>query len=418
MKKIFSNKLFLLGLLIRVIIMPFTGHFDIRGINFAVYNLPFNRALNVYEIVEKGTLDHIVKVNFEREYFVYPPLTYFTLGSAMYILKPFYGSNFTRWINGDGSSVNWVLEHPNVFRYLFLMKVPYLIFDLGLLILLIKFFNNKNIVNKAALYWWLNPISIYLIYLWGQFDIIPAFFTLLSFYLATKKRPLKSALFLGIAAAYKNYPLLLLPILALSGHKNFKSITKTILVGLTPYVVTVLPFLSSKFFRDTVIASRHSQKLMDFLISIGGHEGIYPFIVGYIVILFATAYLINEGYKYTYVPYISVLMWYYATVNFHHQWFLWVMPFLVYALIAHKKLMILFIWTILLFFLRLTVIQADVTFELFAWISPAFNDIPKTRSLMGYLYDINRLRNIVNSLYMGTSLFLIPYLFNQAKRKS
>lgn len=416
MKKIFAHKLFIIGLLIRFIVMPFAGHFDIRGINFGVYNLPYNHALNVYDNVEKSPVDYIVNVNFGREYFVYPPLTYFTLGSFMYLLKPLYGPNFASWISGNGNNINWVLEHDNVFRYLFLMKIPYLVFDVGILALLFHLFKNRVDKNRLYFLWWLNPMSIFLIYLWGQFDVIPAYFTLLSLSLAINKKVLQSALALGIAAAFKNYPLMLLPILAVVSAKNIKTFFQTIVAGLAPYLISIIPFVRSEFFRDTVLISRHSQKLMDFRITIGGNDGLYPFFVGYTLIFFISAYLIKGKLSKLYVPYISVLLWYYSTVNFHHQWFLWIIPFLVYAVMIHKELSLLFVWIIFLFFFRLAVIQADVTFELFAWISSSFNDIPKTRAILGQIYDIDRLRGIVNSLYMGSSLFLIPYLWQKAKR--
>ena len=52
LKKLLTNKIFLIGLLIRLAVMPFTGHYDIRGINFAVYQLPFHHVTDVYKIAE------------------------------------------------------------------------------------------------------------------------------------------------------------------------------------------------------------------------------------------------------------------------------------------------------------------------------------------------------------------------------
>src|SRR3989339_929797 len=132
-KQIFTSKIFLLGLLIRFLVMPFTSHYDIRGINFAVYNLPFKGITNVYEVAANGPIDYLVNVNFGRDYFIYPPLTYFTLGSIMTILKPLYGGEFVNWIQGYGNDILSVVTHPQVWRYLFLMKISYLLFDFLLL---------------------------------------------------------------------------------------------------------------------------------------------------------------------------------------------------------------------------------------------------------------------------------------------
>ena len=114
LKQIITSKIFLLGLLIRFAVMPFTGHYDIRGINFAVYNLPFKGITNVYDVAATGPIDYLVNVNFGRDYFIYPPLNYFTLGSFMTILKPLYGQEFANWIEGYGNDTLSVVTHPHV----------------------------------------------------------------------------------------------------------------------------------------------------------------------------------------------------------------------------------------------------------------------------------------------------------------
>jgi len=68
LRQILTSKIFLIGLLIRVMVMPFTGHYDIRGINFAVYNLPFKGITNVYDVASSGPVDYLVNVNFGRDF--------------------------------------------------------------------------------------------------------------------------------------------------------------------------------------------------------------------------------------------------------------------------------------------------------------------------------------------------------------
>jgi hypothetical protein len=70
-KQILTSKIFLLGLLVRFIVMPFTAHYDLRGINFAVFQLPFNHIVNIYEVARSGPIDYLTNVNFGREYFIY-----------------------------------------------------------------------------------------------------------------------------------------------------------------------------------------------------------------------------------------------------------------------------------------------------------------------------------------------------------
>lgn len=416
-KQILTSKIFLLGLLIRLMVMPFTGHYDIRGINFAVYNLPFKGIVNVYEVAARGPVDYLVDVNFGRDYFIYPPLNYFTLGGFMTILKPLYGSEFVQWIEGYGNDTQSVLTHPHVWRYLFLMKIPYLCFDILLLFILLKFFPQDLDKQRALKYWWLNPIVIFLPYVWGQFDIIPAAVMLGGVLAGIKNKPYQSVLLFGLAASFKNYSLILLPFLAVIYGKNIWQMIKLMIVGVLPFILTTAPYWSHEFFRKTVLFSWQSQKMMDFMWPIGGSDGVYPFFIGYFLILMWTVYRLRGRYDQIMAPIIMTLTWYYATTNFHQQWFMWVLPYLVILAVKDEKTRLIGVGVVALFFIRLVEIQANVTTELLVWLAPAFDDLPKSRYLVGLAYDIHKFRNIVNSLFLAFSIFVTAYLGSKVKNK-
>lgn len=418
LKQIFTSKVFLIGLLIRLLVMPFTGHYDIRGINFAVYNLPYKGISNVYEVAAHGPVDYLVNVNFGRDYFIYPPLNYFTLGTFMTALKPFYGSDFVSWIEGYGSDIQKVITDPQVWRYLFLMKIPYLFFDILLLFTLTHFFAKKGDQVRILKYWWLNPIVIFLPYVWGQFDIIPAAFMLIGVLQGIRNKPYKSVLLFGLAAAFKNYPLILLPFLAVIYGKNLWQMIKLMIAGMLPFILTTMPFWSHEFFRKSVLFSWQSQKMMDFSWIMGVGEVVYPFFVGYFLILAWTAYSLRGRSDQIMAPITMVLTWYYATTNFHQQWFMWVLPYLVIMAVRDQKLRLIGSMVIALFFVRLIEIQANVTTELLVWIAPAFDDIPKSRYLISLFYDLEKFRGIVSSMFVALSLFVSHYLFVRVKSKS
>lgn len=404
LNSLLKSKIFLIGLFIRLIVMPFTAHPDLRGINFAVYQLPFNHIVNIYKVAESGPIDYLTNVNFGREYFIYPPLTYFTLGSFMWILKPFYGGEFVHWIQGYGNDIVSVLTHPQVFRYLFLMKIPYLVFDVFMIWSLLHFVTTDADRKRVFIYWWLNPIVIFLPYMWGQFDIIPASISVLALWVM-RKHPITGSLLLGVAAAYKNYPLMFLPVIILAVAKNWRQGLSMFVAGIIPFVLTVAPFATQSFFRSTVLLSTQSQKMLDFMWGIGGDIGIYPFVIGYALIAFWSFYVGRKSGD-AIGPTVMSLLWYYSVTNFHEQWFMWVTPFLVLYAIKNKIFRPLLLFLVLLFFLRLISLQGNVTTELFVWLAPAIDDLPKTRTLVGMLYDIHRTRNIVASLYIAASLWI------------
>lgn len=416
-KKLFTSKLFLIGLLIRLLVMPFSGHWDIRGINFAVYNLPFKGITNVYEVARSGPVDYFVNINFGRDYFIYPPLNYFTLGAVQWLLKPFYGGEFVSWIEGYGNNLARVLTHPHVWRYLFLMKIPYLLFDLAMLLLLPRFFTKPSDQAKVIKYWWLNPIVIFLPYVWGQFDIIPTFFMTWGLLLGLRDRPYSAALLFGIAASYKNYPLLLLPLLAVVLGKNIVQMLRIGVVGILPFILTTMPFWGQEFFRKTVLFSWQSQKMLDFLWPISSTEGVYPFVIGYgLIFLWSLVYLQGKRERLL-APQAATLLWYYATTNFHQQWFMWVLPMLTLYAVEKRQYQKLGLVLVGLFFVRLFEIQANVTNELFIWLAPAFGDLPKSRYLLSLAYDIHKIRNLVDSLYMATAIFVSVHLLADKKAK-
>lgn len=63
-----------------------------------------------------------------------------------------------------------------------------------------------------------NPISIFVVYIYGRFEVIPIFFILASLYYIKTHRFYLSLLMLGISAATRLYPLLLfIPAIILLG---------------------------------------------------------------------------------------------------------------------------------------------------------------------------------------------------------
>jgi uncharacterized membrane protein len=147
----------------------------------------------------------------------------------------------------DFSSDILVLNYPPLIYWYFgffdlfftgifgLLKLPYLIFDLLLGFLLYKMVEPRKALLAFGI-WVFNPISLYATYMMGQFDIIPAFFSVLSVYFALKNRLTWATLALGTAIAFKLYPIFLIIPLITFG-KNYWERFKLIMFSLSPYLV-------------------------------------------------------------------------------------------------------------------------------------------------------------------------------------
>ena len=116
------KQIFLYGILIRLLLMPITGHWDLTSLNdIASYIISHGVAYK----------DYYYSIS------IYPPLTYYFLAGWQMVIKPLVGADFYGWLR---EPILNAFFNPHVFRYFFLLKIPHLLFDVGIGLLLIKFF--------------------------------------------------------------------------------------------------------------------------------------------------------------------------------------------------------------------------------------------------------------------------------------
>lgn len=124
-----------------------------------------------------------------------------------------------------------------------IIKLPLIASDLTIVFLLYKISG-----KKIAWIFALNPVIILITAVHGQFDTLAILMVLLAVYFYPRRFVI-SALFLGIAVAFKSYPILLLPAFLL-GAKQLRSKSNYLLYALLtvlPVFVLFLPFLKSSY---------------------------------------------------------------------------------------------------------------------------------------------------------------------------
>ena len=180
LSKISLRSIVFIGLLLRLIIAPFKTSFDFedwRGVYF----------LYSYNIIWPGTF----KVSS-----YHPPLWQLTL-RAVY---PIY--------------LIISLFHESILLERLIIKTPIIISDVAISVVLFRIFyklENKNKAKLIALLWSLNPYTIWISSIWGQFDIIPTLFSILALERLSSKHINSSALLLSISIMYKLYSIFLVP---------------------------------------------------------------------------------------------------------------------------------------------------------------------------------------------------------------
>lgn len=323
--------------------MPFFYHPDIKSQH---YHFQFfsKGIFNIYEYVfqNKNKLEY-------RDTFNYLPLTYYTFGVTQTVLKPFLGNGFYTWINDWGETKE---NNPNLIYYLFLLKIPYLFLDIGLGLLLFKIYSNKQILYL----WFFNPVSIYLIYILGNFDILPSFLTVLSFYFLKNKKISLSYLSIGIAIALKMYPVIFLPFIFFYDRKKFFLNLKNCWLSILPLVLTVIPFIKQKSFIDSFLGSGLTQKLLEFRLYC------IPVFPVFFALIFIFYFFSSSKYKFE-VAVAQLCLIFFGVVKFHPQWLIWFLPFVslifIKSNLINKLTLIIFL---VLFFVYVFLINDNYLF--------------------------------------------------------
>ena len=392
-----------LGVILRLVLMPITLHPDLLGHSFSAYFLAYEGEINLYETLAKLPADHPLVKNFGvSDIFIYPPLTYYTLGLFRILVKPLADPNFIPWL---WSNLSQIHSYPCLFEQLFLFKLPYLFLDVGLAFLLMALFTEPKQKKLAFAFWMLNPLAIYVTFMIGQLDLLPTFFTVLSLFLFKRKKIYWSAVAMGVAASYKMYPLFLLFPLAFLGSEKLFERLKIVAVGLAPFVFFIAPYLGSAAFRAQVFSPK-SQKMLYMGWPLSGAEVVYPFVI-FVGLIYFLAYYSRRKIDLA-VYFLAILLITFSVTHFHPQWFLWVMPFLIWELIENQfknwvlTAVILSSWLIITLFF-----EPSLSYGLFNPIWPQLDKAVGLSEIVGRYTNIYQLKSLVRSVLAASSAFLV-----------
>ena len=391
------------AILLRFLIMPFFFHPDLKDHHQRVSYLRTQGVFNVYEFLR---IDPYTK---ERNLdFSYPPLTYFTLGFYQYLISPFLGEDFLKWTH---DYTDYQYNTPFIFRYLFSLKIIYLIFELLTGLLIYKLLSNSSKQKLALSLWFFNPINLYAISAIGQFDIIPTFFTILSFFLWNKKKIFYSGLSLGIAVAFKTYPLLFLPFFLLT-KETVKNKVIFLLTSLGIYGITILPFVNSKAFQNDVLFSGLSTRIFQLKVTVADYQ-VSVFMVLFLLLIMLYGFLRSKIPLYIFITATLALV--FSTARFHPQWIIWIMPFLTIAYGENRinlRYISLFAFSYFLYFIFFG--DSFLTTGLLSPISTLYLEIPSFTKIVPDIYQ-NYIGTMTQSFFAVVSLIIVIKLLRGKK---
>ncbi len=410
MKK-FLIKWLLIGLFLRLILMPFTVHPDMTALSLGAWLISQKgQWLTFYDY-----LSQLPKVNplvnlYGISFFNYPPLAYLIPALFMSILKPFYNFSVNNvFILG----MDKIFQTFDLFRNIFLLKLPYLIFDFSLAALLLKIFKEKG--PRAFKIWMLNPLTLYATFAMGQFDIMPTLLVVAALFLAMKDKKWLSVMMLGLGGAFKMFPLIFLPIFALVLEKGFWRRVRLLFLGLLPYGVIIAPyFFFSPIYRQTAFLASQTEKMLYMKLPLSGAEYLSLFLLGYFLLLILAAQKKVKDNLWRFG--LVLLLLFFSVTHYHPQWFLWITPFFIWDWLKYGRqhlpylVLLSFCWLVLTFFF-----EPSLNVGLLAPVFPSLLKGGGLTELVGRFYDPFLVKSIVRSFFAAVALFLSWRLFSERK---
>ena len=397
----------LIGVLIRFTFMPIALHFDL----LSIYQ---RSALIAYE-GDMGTGLGQIFAHYIHAFF-------------LFILKPLM-PYLESALPGRGGSASWLgweifIAQPNVFRTLFLFKIPYLIFDLGCSFLFLFILRERKKGLAAFKFWMINPVVIFSAFIFSRYEPIVIFFILLSLYYAKNNLSAKALFSLGIAVIVRSYPLMLLPFFVIIIGKTSWERLKLAFWGLLPLgIMTVISRLFQGASEIGVWANMpHSNYLMGLRWSMrSSYDVIFVFFMGYTILFLYTYFRTNHSFAHLWKINLILLLFFFATCFFHPHYFMWLIPFLALQVVEDKRFIGLFAIQILGWIVYTFQWKEALAGYLFVPLDYSyFTSLRSPFEIIGQYYSAANFIGIFRSILSGVSFWMIYLLFKEfslARRK-
>ena len=408
-KYIFSKdlKVFLLivliGLLVRLILVPLTAHGDTWCALYSQYYWIHFGLFKINQLPEVFQGLYLKVIN--------API----LHSALSIL--FDNTPYGNTQGLDGATQANLAANPLAMRVIFFYKLPYFLFDLGSLVLLLKIFKKRSNRILITVFWAFNPLILHSVYMWGRYEIFSIFFVLWSFYYAKNHKVFWSIFMFGLAIAFRMPYVLVLPLLIIYLSKNWKDGLKYTILALLPLVI--VNKLLSIYGPDTSTYYKSFGFFEYFMTShiYGAYANIAVNFFAYMAIIWLYVIEKKRGLNFNKLVYFSLIVFLtiFSFSYFHPQYAAWLTPFLLMAMILNRRTIIPSIISLILLYLLINGGMGETTgFGLFKPSSDIISQLPKL-TLLPFEASMNNMM-IYNS-FIATNVIIMIILYKGKDRK-
>lgn len=327
-----------IGLGIRLLVMPFFAHPDLLLTYGRSWQIAFSGA-GLFQFSQP--IPHILQAFWLQFWSIFTGSQFF---QPLIVTRPVTYPNYAMMT--DFVTLN---SAPQL--NLFLFKLLYLLIDLAVVYLLWRWFV-QPLMQKAssaakgklllALYW-LNPLLIFAVYIFGRYEVIPALFLLLTIWLIKENKLLLSAVSLGLLIVARSSFVILIPIFLILYGKRWWEKALMGIITVIPYGITQLlrPAGFSVQSATAVANSSHAEYL-----TAGGVliEDVFQLKLSFFVILYAVlayiAWLVYQKAQVTWqhsaLFFTLTLVIYFATSFYHPHYLAWIVVPLAITVVEFK----------------------------------------------------------------------------------
>jgi hypothetical protein len=308
-----------IALAIRLVLMPIACHADLISTyhrSYLVLDSFRPRWWLLHQLIQSGLLTLYSPFLALDELLDWQPMTHMAS-------TPFWLETFA--------------PHPQVFLALFLFKLPYLVCDFAIALVLLRIFGDApDRALRAASMWLFSPVTIFVFYVFGRHDAIAILCVALGLLAIRRAKPLRGALAIGFAIWSRYWPIVVLPFLVAFAAADWRSRLKLVAVAVAP--VVIFNSVASLQARETspvpavhMAGSQFAEYLLTLNFDLGWTQVLYAFPVAYaLLLMFAVVAKPTEDPCTRFCRFaFCCLSLLYATSFFHPQYFTWCLLFLV-----------------------------------------------------------------------------------------
>jgi len=314
-----------------------------------------------------------------------------------------------------------IANAPGIHLTLFLLKLPHLLFDFACAFLLLALLKKRSSGTLLALaFWMLNPIGLYISYLYGRYDVVAGAFMLLSLYLLTRSRPLSSLVALALTLLTRLIELAVAPFFFLSAFLQLARQRRLLLGSLVMAGVALLSLVTGMLPRVLALLDRiHGQFLLMARLPILLNDALLIFVIVYGLLFFSSLEqdLVSPVTVRKYATMALLVM--FSLAFFHPQYFFAVLPLLALEIAEQPRLLLYHLVQIVGYAVYLLNWQAYTTTWIFLPLNPDFfSRLPDLSTLIESYITPRAFIAIFRSLLSAASLWMAYLIYRSLPKKS